>query len=164
MGPSSGSIRSSLTSSRPSLSTYDTRPRVNGSSAPPNRRRDFVAFFATPRFLPRSSVRNTTMRSASPYRYVRRTIASATCVRIRKSLASLLALGQTRRRCVKEPDEDRGQTQEREEAEDVRQRGDEHRRRERRVHFQRAQAQGNQRAGRGRDEHVDDHRQAKDQA
>ena len=29
-------------------------------------RRDFVAFFATPRFLPRSRVRKTTIRSASP--------------------------------------------------------------------------------------------------
>ena len=41
-------------------------PRVIGSSAPTNRERCRRAPFATPRFLPRSRVRNTTMRSASP--------------------------------------------------------------------------------------------------
>ena len=42
-----------------------------------DRDRDRRAPFATPRFLPRSRVRNTTMRSASPSLYVRRINASA---------------------------------------------------------------------------------------
>src|SRR6185295_485883 len=55
---------------------YCTRPAVIGSSAPPKRRRLCLAFFATPRFLPRSRVRNTTIRSDSPSLYVRRISAS----------------------------------------------------------------------------------------
>src|SRR6187431_2441375 len=55
---------------------YPTRPHVSGSSAPPNRRRLCRAFFATPRFLPRSRVRKTTRRSDSPSVYVLRIRAS----------------------------------------------------------------------------------------
>ena len=43
-----------------------TRASVSGSSAPRNRDRARRAPLATPRFFPRSRVRNTTMRSASP--------------------------------------------------------------------------------------------------
>src|SRR5689334_7031041 len=64
------------TSSRRSRSTYSTRPYVSGSRPPPNRRRLSRAFFATPGYLPRSRVRNTTIRSDSPSWYVRRINAS----------------------------------------------------------------------------------------
>src|SRR6202163_5178360 len=70
---------------------YPTRAQVSGSPPPPSRRRLWRAFFATPRFLRRSRVRNTTMRSDSPSLYVLRISASVVCSGIRRRAGTILA-------------------------------------------------------------------------
>ena len=65
-GERTGAMSSMKARSRPSRSRNVIRPTVNGSSPAPKRRRLCPACLATPRFLPRSRVRNTTIRSASP--------------------------------------------------------------------------------------------------
>src|SRR5687768_1613636 len=117
------------TSSRRSLSKYATRTSVRGSSAPAKRDRWRRAPLATPRFLPRSRVKNTTMRSASPSLYVRSTRASA--VYSGTNLFILLSLAPLHAHQI--PRKHRRQAQEREESDHIRHRRDEDRRRQRRI-------------------------------
>src|SRR5215472_12863509 len=67
---------SSRASSCRSRSSQYARTQVSGSSAPPKRRRDFLAERATPLTLPSARVNSVTNRSASRSGYVRKTIAS----------------------------------------------------------------------------------------
>src|ERR671913_1966643 len=115
------------TSSRRSLSKYATRTSVSGSSAPTKRDRWRRAPLATPRFLPRSRVRKTTMRSASPSLYVRSTSASAVYSGTNPSI--LLSFSPLDSDQI--PRKHRRQAQEREESDHIRHRRNEHGRRQR---------------------------------